>query len=217
MNTPRSLNRRPVGLASISVYLIRNLSSSGSVTFPIPNQSSFCSCRPVESDNRKNEWRRTERNIGALEFAKKFRIHDRDLTPVGIKMLRSARYSIAWMPICRSVNVSSLRVSMRLRGGIIPMPLRVWLGFPEGFLVSPYQMGMVRQMQLESCSPEWSYVSRLVDDSDRQLVEDALLLPEKLELRYGVRSMSEYAAWWCRAETDLLTSRIGSAISRRFA
>ena len=102
-------------------------------------------------------------------------------------------------------------------GGIIPMPFRFWLGFPEGFLVSPYQMGMVRQMQLESCSPEWSYVSRLVDDSDRQLVEDALLLPEKLELRYGVRSMSEYAAWWCRAETDVLTSRIGSAISRRFA
>lgn len=41
------------------------------------------------------------------------------------------------------------------------MPLSVWLGFPEGFLVSCYQIGMVRWMLVESCKPDWGYVERL--------------------------------------------------------
>lgn len=28
--------------------------------------------------------------------------------------------------------------------GILPLPFEIWLGFPEGFLVTPYQLGMVR-------------------------------------------------------------------------
>lgn len=53
---------------------------------------------------------------GGLEFAKKFRIQDRDLSPISVKMLRSARHAVAWMPVCQSVGVTSLRTSLRLRG-----------------------------------------------------------------------------------------------------
>lgn len=91
------------------------------------------------------------------------------------------------MPLCRTLGLNSLRVSMRLRGsgyrryssrpehinpyknrhgfrqilvayspgGIWPLPFDLWLGFPEGFLVCPYTIGMVRQMLLESCPPDW--------------------------------------------------------------
>lgn len=31
-------------------------------------------------------------------------------------MLRAARHAVAWMSVCRSVGVSDIRVSMRLRG-----------------------------------------------------------------------------------------------------
>lgn len=54
--------------------------------------------------------------ISACEFAKRFRIYGRDLSPVSIKMLRAARHAVAWMSVCRSVGVSDIRVSMRLRG-----------------------------------------------------------------------------------------------------
>lgn len=37
-------------------------------------------------------------DCGGLEFAKKFRILDRELSPISIKMLRSARHPVAWMP-----------------------------------------------------------------------------------------------------------------------
>ncbi|KAJ8621993.1 hypothetical protein MRB53_030522 [Persea americana] len=53
---------------------------------------------------------------GGLEFAKKFRIQDRDLSPISVKMLQSARHAVAWMPVCQSVGVTSLRTSLRLRG-----------------------------------------------------------------------------------------------------
>lgn len=78
----------------------------------------------------------------------------------------------------------------------------MWLGFPEGILVKPYQIGMVRQMLLESCSTDWAFVQRLVDDLNQQLDEDAVFLTEKLELQYWVRSCCEYVKWYARAETD---------------
>ena len=53
---------------------------------------------------------------GALEFAKKFLILGKDLSPISMKMLRSVTYPVAWMPVCKSVGVSSLRTSLRLRG-----------------------------------------------------------------------------------------------------
>lgn len=66
-------------------------------------------------------------------------------------------------------------------GGIRPMPLSVWLGFPEGFLVSCYQIGMVRWMLVESCKPDWGYVERLIEDLSRQLDDDASFLVEQIE------------------------------------
>lgn len=40
-------------------------------------------------------------DIGGCEFAKRFRICDRDLSPVSVKMLRAARHAVAWMPVCK--------------------------------------------------------------------------------------------------------------------
>lgn len=80
-------------------------------------------------------------------------------------------------------------------GGITPLPFRLWLGFPSGFLVTLYQLEMVRQMLLESCSPDWDFMQRLASDLNKKLDEDLNkkgLLPlserGKLELRYWVRS-----------------------------
>lgn len=55
-------------------------------------------------------------NIGALEFAKKFRIQDRDLSPLSIRMLRTVVHPIACMAVCKTLGVTQLRVSLRLRG-----------------------------------------------------------------------------------------------------
>lgn len=43
-------------------------------------------------------------------------MNDRDLSPVSVKMIRSARHSIAWMPVLKSVGCDSIQVSLRLRG-----------------------------------------------------------------------------------------------------
>lgn len=47
-------------------------------------------------------------------------------------MLRTARHAVAWMPVCKSVGVSSLQVSLRLRGA----GYRRYSYRPENF--SPY-------------------------------------------------------------------------------
>lgn len=169
---------------------------------------------------------------GGLEFAKKFRIQDRDLSPISVKMLRSARHAVAWMPVCQSVGVTSLRTSLRLRGagfrryssrpehvnpnynrhwfrhilitfspgGITPLPFNLWLSFPEGFLVTPYHMGMVRQMLLESCSPDWDFMVRLVEDLDPQLDEDTLLFTETILLKQWMEFCLEYMKWYSKAK-----------------
>lgn len=51
-----------------------------------------------------------------LEFAKQFLIHDRNWSPVSIKMIRSARHSVAWLPVCSMYGVRDLRLTLRLRG-----------------------------------------------------------------------------------------------------
>ena len=56
-------------------------------------------------------------------------------------------------------------------GGKLPLPFSIWLGFTEGFLPSPYQMGMVKQLLIESCEPDWSYVERLATDHEAKLDE----------------------------------------------
>ena len=45
---------------------------------------------------------------GGLEFAKKFRINDRELSPISIKMLRAAVTPIAWMPVFKFIGCSNL-------------------------------------------------------------------------------------------------------------
>lgn len=123
--------------------------------------------------------------IGALEFAKKFRILGKDLYPISINMIRSLNHSCAWMPVLNMYNITCLRTSLRLRGasyrrynatpislnkdfhrhwfrhiliayspgGIRPLPFRIWLGFPEGFIPSPYLIGKVKWMLFEFLAP----------------------------------------------------------------
>lgn len=43
-------------------------------------------------------------SIGALEFAKKFRVK-----PVNVKMVRAATHSVTWMPVLNSLGITSLR------------------------------------------------------------------------------------------------------------
>lgn len=123
-------------------------------------------------------------DIGGLEFAKKFRILDRDLSSISVKMIRSARHSIAWMPVLKQFSCTSLQISLRIRGAdfrrysmkpehvnpkynrhgyrhiivafspgrIIPLPFQVWLGFPEGILITCYHMVMIRKMLVDACA-----------------------------------------------------------------
>lgn len=170
---------------------------------------------------------------GALEFAKKFRIHDTDLSPISVKMLRTTQHAVSWMPVCKSVGVKSLRVSLRLRGagyrryssqptsfhphynrhwfrhvlvcfspsGIAPYPFEFWLGFPEGFLPSPSQMGMVREMLLESCAPDWRHAERIAADIDALDDDTGLLIERKLMVSWAY-SMIKYLDWYQRARFD---------------
>ena len=55
-------------------------------------------------------------DCGGLEIVKKFRIHDRDLSPLSLKMIWSTRFSVAFMPVLKSIGSSSLLVSLRLKG-----------------------------------------------------------------------------------------------------
>lgn len=64
-------------------------------------------------------------------------------------------------------------------GGILPLPFQVWLGFPDGILITCYHMGMVRDMLVSSCSPDWGHVERFATDLDLKLDEDTGLLTEK--------------------------------------
>jgi len=36
--------------------------------------------------------------------------------------------------------------SIEKPAGILPLPFEIWLGFPEGFRTTPYQIGMVRSI-----------------------------------------------------------------------
>lgn len=171
---------------------------------------------------------------GALEFAKKFRIQDRDLSPISVKMLRAARHSVAWMPVCKNVGVTSVQLSLRLRGagyrrysakpehinpnynrhwfrhilvalspgGICPMPFQFWLGFPDGIVVTPYLMGMVRQMLFESCNPDWDFMQRMARNLHQQLDDEAIFLTEHTMVYHWMRTALEYEKWYIRAKVD---------------
>lgn len=69
--------------------------------------------------------------------------------------------------------------------GIKPMPLQIWLGFPDFGLVNCSHMGMVRFFLIEACSPDWSAVEALADDLERASrvgEDDAVYLIERFLL-----------------------------------
>lgn len=83
-------------------------------------------------------------------------------------------------------------------GGILPLPFQVWLGFPDEILITCYHIGMVPDMLLSSCSPDWGHAERFATDLDLKLNEDTGLLTEKLFL--GLKPVClAYCAWWYRA------------------
>ena len=57
-------------------------------------------------------------------------------------------------------------------GSILPLPFQVWLRFPDGRLITCYHMGMVRDMLLSSCSPDWGHAERFATDFGLKLNED---------------------------------------------
>lgn len=61
-------------------------------------------------------------------------------------------------------------------------------------------MGMVRDMLVSSCSPDWGHVERFATDLDLKLDEDTGLLTEKLFL--GPTACLAYCTWWYRARVD---------------
>lgn len=69
-------------------------------------------------------------------------------------------------------------------GGILPLPFQVWLGFPDGILITSYHMGMVRDMLVSSCSPDWGHVERFGTDLDLKL--DEVLADRKGNARDGL-------------------------------
>lgn len=65
-------------------------------------------------------------------------------------------------------------------GGILPLPFQVWLWFPDEILITCYHIGMVPDMLLSSCSPDWGHAERFATDLDLKLNEDTGLLTENL-------------------------------------
>lgn len=57
-------------------------------------------------------------------------------------------------------------------------------------------------MLVEACAPDWRFVERFAADLESRLDEDTMLLTEKWQLRYWVRSCSEYVAWYTTAVVD---------------
>ncbi|KAK4412107.1 hypothetical protein Salat_2965000 [Sesamum alatum] len=57
---------------------------------------------------------------------------------------------------------------------ILPLPFQVWLRFPDGRLITCYHMGMVRDMLLSSCSPDWGHAERFATDFGLKLNEDTV-------------------------------------------
>ena len=55
-------------------------------------------------------------DCGGLEFVKKFRVRNRELSPLSLKMIWSTRFSVAFMPMLNTIGSSSLLVSLRLKG-----------------------------------------------------------------------------------------------------
>ena len=82
------------------------------------------------------------------------------------------------------------------------MPLEFWLGFPEGLVISPYQMGMVRQMLLDSCNPDWDFMQRMAEDLSHQLDDDTIFFTEHSLVYHWVHSALEYEKWYISAKID---------------
>lgn len=119
---------------------------------------------------------------GACEFAKRFMVEGltKDLSPISLRVLWALPYSISAVSFANlGVN---LQVAYRLRGasyrsyshlgpprsrrwrrfwllmhsaaGISPLPVLIWLAFPEYGGMDCYQIGMVRQFIIERVQPK---------------------------------------------------------------
>lgn len=87
-------------------------------------------------------------------------------------------------------------------GGILPLPFEIWLGFPEGFRTTPYQIGMVRSILVRACAPEWSYVERIAKDLESRITEDCTYLTENWMFGHWVRSCVSYVKWYWVVQAD---------------
>ena len=119
---------------------------------------------------------------GACEFAKRFMVEGltKDLSPISLRVLWALPYCISAVSFANlGVN---LQVAYRLRGasyrsyshlgpprsrrwrrfwllmhsaaGISPLPVLIWLAFPEYGGMDCYQIGMVRQCIIERVQPK---------------------------------------------------------------
>ncbi|KAF5960359.1 hypothetical protein HYC85_001568, partial [Camellia sinensis] len=123
-------------------------------------------------------------DTGYFEFANKFRGPGKDLSPISVKMIRSARFPVALMPVLKQIGVTDIQSVLcahtccLLPKWYLSDALFCLVGIPRGLAGELLSIGMVRWMLVESCRPNWGYVERLMDDLSRRLDDDALLLTE---------------------------------------
>ena len=77
-------------------------------------------------------------DCGYLEFAKRFCRFGEDLSPISVRMIRSARHSVAWAAVFKHIGTNSYRVSLRMRGAgyhvFSRMPLDIQPGVSRHWL-----------------------------------------------------------------------------------
>lgn len=77
-------------------------------------------------------------DCGYLEFAKRFCRFGEDLSPISVRMIRSARHSVAWAAVFKHLGIHSYRVSLRMRGAgyrvFSRMPLDIQPGVSRHWL-----------------------------------------------------------------------------------
>ncbi|KAL0284669.1 UNVERIFIED_CONTAM: hypothetical protein Sangu_2815600 [Sesamum angustifolium] len=86
---------------------------------------------------------------------------------IGLLLDMGAGVSKSWIDVSAAMRV---RETGFIKYSSIPE--HVWLRFPDGRLITCYHMGMVRDMLLSSCSPDWGHAERFATDFGLKLNED---------------------------------------------
>ena len=78
-------------------------------------------------------------DCGYLEIANNFLfLFWEDLSPISVRMIRSARHSVAWAAVFKHIGTNSYRVSLRMRGAgyhvFSRMPLDIQPGVSRHWL-----------------------------------------------------------------------------------